>query len=143
MDAKSDFFDVLHLPVRLMEVTRVSGKLPQNVLCQDTWIRELGGKRNIAGTKLDVGSVDAIVAGIAFGGSTGFPGSANAWLPGSDPERNGTIGNDSPNWKNLIYSAASAAMLRRGYIRLAPEPHLSEPGVTFFLAGLDGCRISR
>ena len=49
-------------------------------------MREFGGNPNIAGAKLHVGSVDAIVAGVAFGGSTGLPGGANAWLLDSDSQ---------------------------------------------------------
>lgn len=83
--ARSDFFDVLHLPVRLTDgVTRVPDRLPEVVLGQDTWMRDFGGKTNVAGAKLHIGSVDAIVAGVAFGGSMGLPGSADVWLLGSD-----------------------------------------------------------
>lgn len=85
--ARSDFFDVLHFPVRLTQaVTRVPDRVPQVVLGQGTWVRDFGGKANIAGTKLRVGSVDAVVAGVAFGGSMGLPGGANAWLLGADPQ---------------------------------------------------------
>jgi len=85
--AKSDFFDVLHLPVGLTEDdTRVSGRLPQVVLSRDTWMRDFGGRANIAGTKLRLGPVDAVVAGVAFRGSTGLPGRASAWLLGADPQ---------------------------------------------------------
>jgi hypothetical protein len=85
--ARSDFFDVLHFPVRLTQgVTRVPDQVPQVVLGQDTWVRDFGGKANITGAKLHVGSVDAVVAGVAFGGSMGLPGGANAWLLSSDPQ---------------------------------------------------------
>jgi hypothetical protein len=85
--AKPDFFTVLHLPVSLMGHHR-SGpyRLPQLVLSRETWTREFASDPNVAGTKLRVGSVDAIVAGVAFGGSSGLPGRANAWLLGSDPQ---------------------------------------------------------
>ena len=71
-EARSDFFDVLHLPVRLTEgVTTGHDRVPHLVLGQDTWLRDFRGKANIAGTQLHVGSVDAIVSGVAFGGSMG------------------------------------------------------------------------
>ena len=82
-----DFFTVLHLPVRWIgHVGSDSDKLPQIVLSHETWMREFAGNPNVAGAKLHVGSVDAIVAGVAFGGSSGLPGRANAWLLGSDPQ---------------------------------------------------------
>lgn len=85
--ARSDFFDVLHLPVGSTQGgTRVSERLPQVVLSRDTWMRNFGGKANIAGTKLHVGSVDTVVAGVAFDGSMGLPGGADAWLLGTDPQ---------------------------------------------------------
>lgn len=85
--AKPDFFTVLHLPVSLIGRDR-SGpdKLPHLVLSRETWTREFANDPNVAGTKLHVGSVDAIVAGVAFGGSSGLPGRASAWLLGSDPQ---------------------------------------------------------
>ena len=85
--AKPDFFTVLHLPVSLIGHGR-SGpdRLPHIVLSRETWTREFASDPNVAGTKLHVGSVDAIVAGVAFGGSSGLPGRANAWLLGSDPQ---------------------------------------------------------
>jgi hypothetical protein len=86
--ARSDFFDVLHLPVLFTDgVTRVPDSLTHVVLSQDTWIRNFGRKPNIAGTKLHVGSVDAIVVGVAPRDSMGFPGRADAWLLGPDPQR--------------------------------------------------------
>jgi|SRR5579864_190335 len=85
--ARSDFFDVLHLPVLFTDgVTRVPDSLPHVVLSQDTWIRNFGRKPNIAGAKLHVGSVDAIVVGVTSGDSMGFPGTAKAWLLGPDPQ---------------------------------------------------------
>ena len=84
---KSDFFDVLDLPVGLRAGgKRVSERLPQVVLSRDTWMRDFGGKASIAGVKLYVGSVEAVVTGVAFGGSMGLPGGANAWLLGADPQ---------------------------------------------------------
>src|SRR5215469_2442672 len=83
--ASSDFFTVLHLPIGLMRHVRSgSDRLPQIVLSHETWTRDFAGKQNVAGTKLRVGTVDAIVAGVAFGGSAALPGRANAWLLGSD-----------------------------------------------------------
>ncbi len=85
--ARSDFFDVLHLPVFFTDgATRVADSLPHVVLTQDTWIRNFGRRPKIAGAKLHVGSVDAIVVGIILGDSIGLPGRANAWLLGSDPQ---------------------------------------------------------
>jgi hypothetical protein len=85
--ARSDFFDVLHLPVLFTDnVARVPDRLPHVVLSQDTWIRNFGRKLNIAGAKLHVGSVDAIVVGVASRDSMGFPGRATAWLLGPDPQ---------------------------------------------------------
>ncbi len=49
-------------------------------------MRDFGGRPNIAGAKLHVGPINAIVAGVAFDGSTGLPGGANAWLLGADPQ---------------------------------------------------------
>lgn len=83
----SNFFAVLQLPVLLTKgITRVSDRVPQVVLGRDTWMREFGGKPTIAGAKLHIGSVDAVVAGVAFGGSVSLPGGANAWLLGPDPQ---------------------------------------------------------
>jgi hypothetical protein len=83
--ARSDFFTVLRLPISLMgDVRSAHDKSPQIVLSRETWTREFASNPNIAGTKLNVGSVDAIVAGVAFSGSSGLPGRANAWLLGSD-----------------------------------------------------------
>ncbi len=85
--ARSDFFDVPHLPVLFTDgITRVPDSLPHIVLSQDTWRRNFGRKLNIAGAKLHVGSVDAIVVGVASRDSMGFPGRANAWLLGPDPQ---------------------------------------------------------
>lgn len=85
--ARSDFFDVLHLPVLFTAgATRVPDRLPHIVLSQETWLRNFGHKPNIAGEKLHIGSVDAIVVGIISGESTGFPGRANAWLLGPDTQ---------------------------------------------------------
>lgn len=85
--ARSDFFHVLQLPVLFADgVTKISDRLPYVLLNQDTWIRNFGRKPNIAGEKLHVGSVDAIVAGVISDDSMGFPGSANAWLLGPDPQ---------------------------------------------------------
>lgn len=64
--------------------------MPQVVLSHDAWMREFGGNKNIAGTRLHVGSLDATVAGVAFGSSMGLPGDAKAWILGSDRE----IGSD-------------------------------------------------
>jgi hypothetical protein len=84
--ARADFFDLLHLPVRMTEGgARTSQRLPQLVLSRNTWMRDFGGNASIVGAKLHVGSADAVVAGVAFGGSMGLPGGANAWLLGSDP----------------------------------------------------------
>jgi len=85
--ARSDFFTVLHLPMSLSEHVRSSpDKLPRIVLSHETWTREFASNPNLAGIKLHIGSVDAIVAGVASGGSSGLPGRANAWLLGSDPQ---------------------------------------------------------
>jgi hypothetical protein len=83
--ASSDFFAVLHLPVRslLKLPTRGWDRVPQIVLSHETWIRDFGAEPKIAGAKLHIGSVDAIVAGVAFGSSMGLPGKPNAWLLGS------------------------------------------------------------
>lgn len=87
---KPEFFAVLHLPVHALKSARQdSDALPQIVLSHETWLRVFGGRTNIAGTTLQVGSVDAVVAGVAFGSSLGLPGNAQAWLLGSDPP-NGT-----------------------------------------------------
>jgi len=84
--ARSDFFAVLHLPVRAMEgVRRGPERLPQIVLSHEIWIRDFGSKPNLAGVELHVGSVDAVIAGVALGGSMGLPGKANAWLLSPDP----------------------------------------------------------
>ena len=81
--ARSDFFDVLHLPVLLTDGgTRVPDSLPHVVLSQDTWIRNFGRKPNIAGAELHVGSVDAIIVGVSSRDSMGLPGRPNAWLVG-------------------------------------------------------------
>lgn len=89
--ARPDFFDVLHFPIRLTEgVTNVPDRLPRVVLGHDTWMRDFGGTPNVAGAKLHVGSVDAIVAGVASDDSTGLPGRASAWLLSTDP----LVGND-------------------------------------------------
>lgn len=85
--ARSDFFDALHLPVLFTDgVTSVPDSLPHVVLSQDTWIRDFGRTPNVAGAKLHIGSVDAIVVGVTSGDSMGFPGTANAWLLGPDPQ---------------------------------------------------------
>ena len=85
--ARSDFFDVLHLPVLFTNgITRVPDSSPHIVLSQGTWIRNFGRKPNIAGAKLHVGSMDVIVVGVASRDSMGFPGGANAWLLGPDPQ---------------------------------------------------------
>lgn len=89
--ARSDLFDVFHLPVLFTDgVTRLPDGLPHVVLSQDAWIRNFGRKANIAGIKLHVGSVDAIVVGVASRDSMGFPGKANAWLLRPDPQVGGS-----------------------------------------------------
>ncbi len=80
--AESGFFAVLHLPVR--SVDGPNG-FPRAVLSRDRWVRDFHSKVDIAGTRLHIGSVDAVVAGIAFGSSEGLPGKADAWLLGSFP----------------------------------------------------------
>ena len=85
--ARSDFFAVLHLPVHLRgRSPRAPNRLPQIVLSRDTWMRDFGGNPNVAGAELHVGSIDAIVVGVAFGSSMGLPGNANAWLLGSNAQ---------------------------------------------------------
>jgi hypothetical protein len=84
--ARSDFFNVLHLPVLFTDgITRVPDILPHVVLSQDTWIRNFGRKPNIAGAKLHVGSLEVVVVGV-ISGDLMFPGRANAWLLGPDPQ---------------------------------------------------------
>lgn len=85
--ARSDFFAALHLPLRLRgPAARGSDKLPRLVLSDETWRRHFGGSADITGTKVRVGSVDVIVAGVAFGSSMGLPRKPNAWFLGSDRE---------------------------------------------------------
>jgi hypothetical protein len=79
--AGSDFFAVLQLPVHSIDRTAIRpGGLPAVVLSDDTWIRSFGGKPDIFGTRLRIGSVDAIVTGVTIDGSTALPGKADAWL---------------------------------------------------------------
>jgi hypothetical protein len=83
--ARSDFFDVIHLPVQLTDTRkRPPDRSPQVVLGRGIWMREFRGEPNVAGAKLHIGSVKAIVAGVAFSGSTDLPGNADAWLLSSD-----------------------------------------------------------
>lgn len=85
--AKSDFFEVLHLPVRLTDTdTRVPDRVPHVVLSHDTWKQNFERNPNKARAKLHIGAVDAIVVGVAPLDSTDLPGSANAWLLSSDTE---------------------------------------------------------
>ncbi len=79
--APSNFFAVTNLSVQSFGNARTGpAKLPRLVLSEATWIRDFRGKQNIAGAELRVGSVDAIVAGVASRGSSNLPGEANAWL---------------------------------------------------------------
>jgi len=83
--APPNFFAVTHLPLRPIGNARMNpARLPQLVLSEETWMRDFGGKQNITGIQLRIGSVDAIVIGVASSGSTNFPGYANAWLLDSD-----------------------------------------------------------
>src|SRR5581483_535624 len=76
--ARPDFFRVLKLPVRLMTTGSMNpANQPQIVLSRDTWLRNFGGRGDLAGTRLHVGSVDGVVVGIAFGSSMGLPGKVN------------------------------------------------------------------
>jgi hypothetical protein len=85
--ANANFFAVLHLPARsLKPAAEGSDRLPQVVLSHDTWIRDFGGNTNIAGARLHVGSLDAMIAGVASDSSTGLPGDARAWVLSSDPQ---------------------------------------------------------
>jgi hypothetical protein len=75
--AGSDFFAVLHLPVRVIDSSK---GFPRIVLSRERWMHDYRNNPDIAGTRLHVGSVDAVVAGIAFGNSMGLPGNADAWV---------------------------------------------------------------
>jgi len=79
--APSDFFRVAHLTVRFPGEARAwPPGLLRLVLSERSWLQEFGGSPNIAGTEVRVGSVDAIVAGVAAGGAGNLPGAPNAWL---------------------------------------------------------------
>ena len=89
-------------------------------------MRDFGGKPNIAGAKLHVGSVDAIIAGVAFGGSTGLPGGANAWLLDSDPQ----AGNGKSEF--VVGSSKPGRVLRRWALGSVRGRDLAGfPGVAF------------
>lgn len=80
--AESDFFTALHLPIRLF--AHRDG-FPQVVFSRDRWMYDFRSNPDIAATQLHIGSVDAVVAGIALDNSTGLPGNADAWLLDSVP----------------------------------------------------------
>lgn len=85
--ASANFFAVLHLPAHsLKPAAEGPDRLPQVVLSHDSWIQDFGGNTKIAGATLHVGSLEAVIAGVAFGSSTGLPGNARAWVLGSDPQ---------------------------------------------------------
>jgi hypothetical protein len=85
--ASSDFFQILHTSVRpTVGNTRGPDREPRVLLSHDTWARNFDGKPNKIGAKLHVGTVDAIVVGVVPFNSTDLPGSADAWLLGSDSE---------------------------------------------------------
>lgn len=85
--ASPDVFAVLHLPLRFLQPARnVPGHWPQIVLSHDLWIRTFAGNPNVGGAQLRVGSVDAIVAGVASGPSAALPGTPDAWLLVPDTE---------------------------------------------------------
>lgn len=85
--APINFFSASHLSLRSIGNTRiVPNNLPQIVLSEQTWIRYFGGRQNIVGTQLRIGSVEAIVAGVASDDASNLPGGANAWLLGSEAQ---------------------------------------------------------
>jgi len=85
--APSNFFAVTNLSIRSFGNARTDpARLPRLLLNEATWVEDFGGKQDIAGAELRIGSVDAIVAGVAPSGSTNLPGRANAWLLDSDPQ---------------------------------------------------------
>jgi hypothetical protein len=79
-----DFFRVLQLPVSILGRAGGSPQV-QVVLSRDRWIHDFHGDPDIAGTRMHVGSVEAVIAGIALGNSAGLPGRADAWLLDSVP----------------------------------------------------------
>jgi hypothetical protein len=115
---RSNFFAVTKLSLHPIQVAqRDMAKLPQIVLSQETWRRDFGGKQNIAGTELRIDSVDAVVAGVASGGSAGLPGKANAWLLGG-PQ----VGSNNAEF---VVGHLSPA----GYFQLGPRWALSLFGI--------------
>lgn len=123
--AKPDFFTVLQLPMRPMRSAGIAqGSLPQIVLSQEIWRREFGARSDIAGAILHVGSIDAVVAGVAFGATLGLPGNANAWLLDSDPPTGS---------KNAEFVVRHLTPV--GYFQLTPRWALSLFGIVLaFLA---------
>jgi hypothetical protein len=82
--APINFFSASHLSLRsIRNAGTVPINLPRTILSEQAWIRYFGGKQNIVGTRLRVGSIDTIVAGVASGDASNLPGRANAWLLGS------------------------------------------------------------
>jgi hypothetical protein len=145
--ARSGFFGALHLPVRLREnVKAVPDRLPQVVLGQDTWMRDFGGNPNIAGAKLHIGSVAAIIAGVAFRGSMGLPGGADVWLLGSDPQvGDGTsefvVGHLSPvGYFDDGRWALSAGGILLGFLIL---PFVSRPSIGEYSIGSQKPSLAR
>lgn len=117
--APSNFFTVTNLSVRFAGNARTDpATLPHIMLSKETWIRDFGGKQNIAGTELRVGSVQAIIAGVASGGSSNLPGEANAWLLDSDPQ----IGSDNAEF--VVGHLTSV-----GYFQVGPRWALSLIGM--------------
>jgi hypothetical protein len=83
--ASSGFFEVLHLPVRFIDAARINEhKLPHIVLSEETWNRDFGGDPKIVDTQLRVGSVDAVIVGVASRSASSLPGNASGWLVDSD-----------------------------------------------------------
>jgi hypothetical protein len=144
--ASSGFFKVLHLSLRLTEGARIKQrKLPQVVLSEETWIRDFGGDPRIVHTELRVGSVDAIIAGVASRGAGSLPGKANAWLADSESslgtgEAQFVVGHltspgyfrAGPRWALSLFGIALAVLLMPcivhssigGHYEGAPKPSL-------------------
>lgn len=126
--ANPDLFAVLHLPVHfMMHSGTAQAQLPEIVLSHEAWMRYFGGRPNIVGTVLRVGSVHAVIAGVAGEASDDLPGNADAWLL----EKEILSKRDSG-----VYVAGYLSAF--GYFEMGPRWALSLFGVVLALLAVPG-----
>jgi hypothetical protein len=85
--ASLNLFELLGLSMRFpLPGGQAPGNVPRIILSDRVWKTDFGGDTNIVGHMVNVGSLQAVVAGVAHAGSWKLPGKVDAWLLGPNLE---------------------------------------------------------